>query len=132
MSATIDKQSVKDVQERLKEWAAWVNSVPGDRLGLPKSASFVTDRISGGGSSIGVDANERAEQIESIVCRMKNLRPTIHEAVVLWYVHEKEQVICAGICKCSVALFRDRVRLGEMFVLGALADIWGGRKSLIR
>jgi len=118
-----EQRTIEYAQERLEEWAAWIRSLRGVRLGYSPHASFVHDRVDNDRDDIamGEEANERAEEVERIMCKLLKLRPSLHVALVQWYLLDRPQSIAAQVCKCSVTVYHDRRRMGEMFVAGALA-----------
>ena len=121
MSGLDGERAMAYARERLTEWARWLKSVEGERLGLPPKACFVRDRI-GDGIEAPLDdlVTDRAGEIERIVCRLREIRPQLFDALFQWYFLEKVRQEGAKACKCNVNTFRERLRAGEIFVAGAL------------
>lgn len=116
---TADQRTIEYAQERLEEWGQWLRSLRGVQLGYSSHASFVSEP-GGGDGQLDEIGNERAEEVERIMCKMRQLRPTLHQAMVQWYLLRKPSAVSAQACHCAVSVFRDRVRTGEMFVAGRL------------
>jgi DNA-directed RNA polymerase specialized sigma24 family protein len=114
---TVEDQTVTRAQERLVEWAEWLRTAASeDHLGYPRAAAFAQPP----GRGVVEVSNTRAEEVEAVMTRMKVLRPTLFAALVHWYVLEHPLEAAARACGCSVTVYRDRRRMGEMFVAGAL------------
>lgn len=115
-----EQRTIEYAQERLEEWAAWIRNLRGVRLGYSPHASFVAERTGGEDAPMDDSANGRAEEVEQVMCKLGELRPTLHQALVQWYLLQKPAVVGAQVCRCAERVFRDRVRMGEMFVAGRL------------
>ena len=123
MSVAVEQRTVEYAQERLQEWAEWNKALPGDKLGYPGAANFVHDRVDGDRPSGDPDdwCGARIKEMEQVMCKMRDLRPSLYQALTQWYIAGHGLNAAADACRCSVTVYRDRRRMGEMFVAGALA-----------
>lgn len=115
-----EQRTIEYAQERLEEWAAWIRHLQGVRLGHSPHASFMAVHTGGHDAPMDDSANGRAEEVEQVMCKLGTLRPSLHQALIQWYLLQRPQIVCAQTCECAVRVFRDRVRMGEMFVAGRL------------
>lgn len=115
-----ESDTVKYAQDRLSEWAAWTRNMNGVRLGYPTHAAFLSERCGDSDAPIDDSGNVRAQEVEDIMCKMRGVRPSLHEALIQWYLLQKPAPECARCCGCSERVWRDRVRQGEMFIAGRL------------
>ena len=99
MVAVSEQRTVEYARERLGEWARWVRSLSGVRLGYSNHASFVVERVDDGGYVGPMDSavNERAEEVERAMCKLNRLRPSLHRVIMEFYLREQPQETVARI-----------------------------------
>lgn len=127
MASEAEDQNSNYAIERLDEWARWQRASSSTHaLGYPSAAPFVQERTSSSFTPAGEPDNDRAEEVERIMCRLRELRATLYRALYVWYVARSEDgeqltlVSCAKDCGVSVAQYRQLRKHGEMVVYGAL------------
>jgi len=118
----IEKQAVDYAKDRMIEWADWMRALEGVGIGFSSRAAFLADAPEDGLDRIGLDAAgmTRAEEVEAVMCKMRKVRPTLYKASSLYYLAEVPQVAAAKRLRCSERVFRDQLRMSEMFVAGGL------------
>lgn len=115
----IEQRTIEYTQERLTEWGQWLRNLRGIKLGYSSHAAFVIERVDNdhvGDVLMDDTSNDRAEEIEAIMCRLADLAPSLHRALVECYLSQRPQAIAAQHCHCSVSVYRARLRTGEMCV----------------
>lgn len=125
MAAT-EHQTIQYTQERLAEWGSWLRNLRGVNIGLPSTSAFINERIDNDhGDDILMDgiSNSRAEEIETIMCRLASRAPSLHRPLMESYYMRSTQADAARACHCSVAMYRARLRTGEMWVAACLDSI---------
>lgn len=115
-----EKNTNEYVRYRLSEWGEWSRSLKGVQLGYPSQAAHMAEHVDGGRVGLSIDENERAESVEQIMCKLMQVRPSLHKALVQWYIVQASTVEGSRACGCGERIFRDRVRQGEMFVAGRI------------
>lgn len=113
--------------ERLDEWARWLRASSSTHaLGYPSASPFVQQRTSSSFTPAGEPDNDRAEEVERIMCKLRDCRRTLYKALHVWYVARNDDgeqlslMTCAQECSVSVAQYRRLRNQGEMVVYGAL------------
>lgn len=116
-----DKDSSESVRQRLMEWGEWQRNLEGVGLGYSRHASFMADAGGESRNSLHDEGtNEQAESVEEIICNLRRLYPSLYPMIVEIYFNQSPTTIAAQNLKCSERTFRERLRLAEMFVAGAL------------
>lgn len=127
MNSAAEEGNLNYAIERLDEWARWLRASSSTHaLGYPSAAPFVQQRTSSSFMPAGEPDNDRAEEMERIMCRLREYRPTLYQGLYVWYVARTEDgeqltlITCARDCSVSVAQYRKLRNQGEMVVFGAL------------
>ncbi|RRQ20706.1 antiterminator Q family protein [Thiohalobacter thiocyanaticus] len=116
-----DKDSNETVRQRLMEWGEWQRNLKGVGLGYSRHASFMADAGGEARNALHDEGvNEQAESVEEIICNLRRRYPDLYPFIVEIYFNQSPTTIAAQNLKCSERAFRDRLRLAEMFVAGAL------------
>lgn len=112
--------------ERLDEWARWLRaSTSTAALGYPSAAPFVNQR-SGEFTPAGEPDNEQAEEVERIMCKLRERRRVLYRVLYVWYVARNDDgeqlslMSCATECGVSLGQYRRLRDQGEMVIYGAL------------
>lgn len=126
MNSTAADGNLNYASERIDEWARWLRASSGTHaLGYPNAAPFVQQRATGF-TPAGEPDNERAEEVERIMCKLRDYRPMLYKALYVWYVARSDDgeqlslLACAADCGVSVGQYRKVRNQGEMVVFGAL------------
>lgn len=114
----MELEPIEYAKDRLAEWAHWNRNISGVRLGFLPHAPFAVAGY--GAPDLGDGGNDRAEEVERVMCRLRQGRPMLYQALVHWYLMQQQVRVAAESCRCSPTVFMDRRKLGEMFVAGAL------------
>ena len=119
-----EEQTIGYARERLEEWGQWLRNLRGVRLGYASHAACVIERVDNDHSepALPMDdaSNERAEEIEAIMCRLAERAQSLHRALVEWYAVGSTQDSAAQACGCSVSMYKALRKTGEMWVAARL------------
>lgn len=126
-TANAEEGNVAYAAERLDEWARWLRaSLSGAALGYPSAAPFVQQRTSGSFIPAGEPDNDRAEEVERIMCRLRDCSRGLYKVLYVWYVARSDDgeqlslTACAQECGVPTRRYRDMKRHGEHIVYGML------------
>jgi hypothetical protein len=115
-----ENETIEYAQARLAEWAGWTRNMEGVRLGYPTHSAFLSEHIGNVDAPVDDGGNERAEEIENVMCRMREVRPSLHAVLMHAYLLSWPAESTMKKLGIGRQLYFDRKRQGEMFIAGRL------------